>query len=139
MSKIYALALVLVTLTFFIMPQSIKASADSWVTKAPMPAGAGGIAVALNGKIYVIGRSSTTCIIRPLKLGFRRHQCQLLRAAVQLLRTKIKSTSLVDITEQRRKTASGLQQEKPKCTIYQRACGQLRLPCPRQEEIFKLR
>jgi len=59
MSKIYALALVLVTLTFFIMPQSIKASADSWVTKAPMPAGAGGIAVALNGKIYVIGRSST--------------------------------------------------------------------------------
>ena len=38
----------------------VEASADSWVTKAPMPsANAGGGAVALNGEIYVVGSNYT--------------------------------------------------------------------------------
>ena len=40
--------------------QPAKASADSWVTKASMPSvNVGGVAVAVNGEIYVIGSNST--------------------------------------------------------------------------------
>jgi N-acetylneuraminic acid mutarotase len=40
--------------------QPARASADSWVAKAPMPsANAGGGAVSLNGKIYVVGSNFT--------------------------------------------------------------------------------
>jgi len=50
------LFLVFLTASCIIIIQPAKASADSWVTKAPMPsAEPGGVAVALNGEIYVIG------------------------------------------------------------------------------------
>jgi N-acetylneuraminic acid mutarotase len=48
--------LVFLTASCIIIIQPAKASADSWVTKAPMPsAEPGGMAVTLNGEIYVIG------------------------------------------------------------------------------------
>ena len=58
MNRNISLVLVIVFLTAscIILIQPAKASADSWVTKAPVPsANAGGVAVALNGEIYVIG------------------------------------------------------------------------------------
>jgi N-acetylneuraminic acid mutarotase len=60
MSRSLFLVIVIIFLigSCVIIIQPAKASADSWVTKAPMPsANAGGVAVALNGKIYVIGPS----------------------------------------------------------------------------------
>ena len=48
--------LIFLTASCIIIIQPAKASPDSWVTKAPMPSSnAGGVAVALNGEIYVIG------------------------------------------------------------------------------------
>jgi len=48
--------LIFLTASCIIIIQPAKASADSWVTKTPMPsANAGGEAVALNGEVYVIG------------------------------------------------------------------------------------
>ena len=60
MNRSISLVLILIFLTAscIITIQPAKASADSWVTKAPMPfANAGGVAVAVNGEIYVIGPS----------------------------------------------------------------------------------
>jgi N-acetylneuraminic acid mutarotase len=52
--------LVFLTASCIIIIQPAKASADSWVTKAPMPsANAGEVAVAVNGEIYVIGSNFT--------------------------------------------------------------------------------
>jgi N-acetylneuraminic acid mutarotase len=62
MNRSISLVFVLVFLTAscIIIIQPAKASADSWVTKAPMPsANAGGGAVAVNGEIYVIGSNFT--------------------------------------------------------------------------------
>ena len=62
MNRNISLVLVLVFLTAscIIIIQPAKASADSWVTKAPMPsAKAVGGAVAVNGEIYVIGSTFT--------------------------------------------------------------------------------
>jgi hypothetical protein len=56
------LVFVLVFLTAFcaIMIQPVRASADSWMSKAPMPsANAGGGAVVVNGEIYVVGSNFT--------------------------------------------------------------------------------
>ncbi len=54
--SLIVLVLVFLTVSCIIIIQPAKASADSWVTKAPMPsANAGGGAVAVNGEIYVIG------------------------------------------------------------------------------------
>ena len=58
MSKIISFFIILIFLAAFciIINQPAKATADSWVTKTPMPsANAGGVAVAFDGEIYVIG------------------------------------------------------------------------------------